>query len=214
MRHNNHLLFFVGIVPMLFLHACGGNDKKNNQQQPESIILKKDTPTTKNTRTPSSAPIINITDTIAVKYNVIFIKDSAANSVRLSQKLAGIYGMKLGEVIRKNKLKATGPPMAWYKSQKSPFFFEAGVPVDKKPAKLPKGISFKRVGGDSAVVAHYYGPYEETSQAYEALREWLKDRKKKSVSPPYEIYVGDPIDQNGKAVDPYKVQTDIIFPHN
>ncbi len=29
---------------------------------------------------------------------------------------------------------------------------------------------------------------------------------------PYEIYVGDPIDANGKPIDPYSVRTDIVFP--
>ena len=145
---------------------------------------------------------------------VLCIKDSAINSARLSQKLAQIYAVKLTDVIRKNKLKVLGPPHAWYKSQKAPFFFEAGLPVDKKPAKLGKNMLIKKLGGDSAVVAHFYGPYEQTGMAYEALHEWLKDRKKKLRSAPYEVYVGDPIDKNGQPVDPYKVLTDIVFPRN
>jgi effector-binding domain-containing protein len=199
---------------LILFVSCGGGDHKEPVKQKEPIILKKDNPVSKNDTTPNSAPIINLTDTVARKYTVLYIKDSAITSVRLSQKLASIYGARLGEIIRKNKLKTTGAPMAWYKNQKAPFFFEAGIPVDKKPAVLPKGVFSRNIGGDSAVVAHYYGPYEEMVQAYDVLKEWLKDRKKKSTSPPYEVYVGDPIDKNGKPIDPYKVQTDIIFPHN
>lgn len=212
MRVNKYLRLVVGLNAAFLFFACNSNEKKSAGKDTAPIIVKKDTPTAKNSGTPKSAPIINITDTIAVKYNVLYIKDSASNSVRLSQKLARIYGVKLAEVLRKNKMKATGPPMAWYKSQKAPFFFEAGVPVDRKPAKLPKDVLFRKIGGDSAIVAHFFGSYEETTQAYEALREWLKDRKKKAKAPAYEIYVGDPIDKDGKAVDPYKVQTDIIIP--
>ena len=211
MRYNS--LALTVITAAFLLQACGNDPKKVPEKQ-EPIILKKDKPTGKNEPPAKSAPIINITDTVAAKYQVLYIKDSAINSVRLSQKLAAIYGQKLAEAIRKSKVKTVGPPMAWYKSQKSPFFFEAGIPVDKKPAKLPKGVLFRSIGGDSAVVAHFFGPYEETSQAYDALKEWLKDRRKKQTSPAYEIYLGDPIDKDGKPVDPYKVQTDIIFPHN
>ncbi len=197
----------------LFCTGCSNKDKKPTGKEP-TILIKKDTPQSKTGDKPKSAPIINITDTIAIRYHVLYIKDSAATSIRLSQKLAAIYGEKLGSVIRKNKLKPVGPPMAWYKTQKAPFFFEAGIPIEKKPGKLPKQILYKQLKGDSAVVAHFYGPYEETYQAYYALKEWLKDRKRKSTAPPYEIYISDPIDEKGKPKDPYKVQTDIIFPHN
>ena len=101
--------------------------------------------------------------------------------------------------------------MAWYKSQKAPFFFEAGIPVDKKPAKLPAGVTLKQIGVDSVIVAHFYGPYDLTGQAYTVLQDWIKDHKKKAIHPPYEIYVEDPMDKNGKLKDPYKVQTDIVF---
>jgi effector-binding domain-containing protein len=78
---------------------------------------------------------------------------------------------------------------------------------------MPKKVSIKTISADSSVVAHFYGPYALTFQAYEALREWMKDNKKKSAAPPYEIYIGDMYDSEGKPVDPYKVRTDIVFPH-
>jgi hypothetical protein len=40
----------------------------------------------------------------------------------------------------------------------------------------------------------------------------MKDNKKMAAGAPFEMYVTDPVDKNGKPVDPYKVQTDIIFP--
>ncbi|MEO7523554.1 MAG: GyrI-like domain-containing protein [Ferruginibacter sp.] len=202
------------IVMSLFMLSCG-TEKEKEKPAKSTVILRKDTITTKNTeKTVQAAPIINIVDTIALRANVIYIKDSAATSFRLSQKLGQIYGTKLQDVIKQNKLKVTGPPIAWYKSQKAPFFFEAGLPIDKKPGKLSKNILFKTIGGDSALVAHFYGPYELTAVAYETMNEWLQDRKKKLRLPAYEIYVSDPIDKEGKPIDPFKMQTDIVFPHN
>lgn len=202
---------------LILLISCGDKkeEKKPGTDNGPVVVLKKDNNNRKDaSATREAAPVINITDTAAGKYQVLCIRDSAINSTRLSQKLAQIYGVRLTEIIRKNKLRVTGPPHAWYKSQKAPFFFEAGLPVDKKPAKMGKNMIMKKIGGDSAVVAHFYGPYEQTGMAYEALQEWLKDRKKKLRSAPYEIYVGDPIDKDGKPVDPYKVLTDIVFPRN
>lgn len=207
------ILLFL-LLPALFI-ACKSKHKKTLPasdtvktvtQKPEPAAPSKTAPVTK-------APIINITDTIAVKKLVLYVKDSAATSERIAQKLAQLYGFKIPEIIKKNKLKITGAPIAWYKSQKAPFFFEAGLPVDKKPAKLPKNFFVKNIGGDSAVVAHFYGPYNITSMGYEALNDWLKSKKKKKLGEPYEVYVGDPFDKNGKPLDPYRVQTDIIQPY-
>ena len=212
-----YLMIVAALGCTISLSSCGGNKDKKDKDAPPPVIFRKDTATHKKTDVAvvKDAPIINISDTVSLKANIIYIKDSASTSIRLSQKLALIYGTKLGAVIKQNKLKISGPPMAWYRTQKAPFFFEAGLPVDKKPAKLPKNVLFKTIaGGDSVLIAHFYGPYDQTSIAYEALNDWLKDRKQKLRAPAYEVYVMDPIDKNGKPIDPYKVQTDIIFPHN
>ncbi len=157
-------------------------------------------------------PVINIADTVAAKQTILYVKDSTITSDRISGKLAAIY-IRLSKLTVENKIKVIGAPIAWYKAQKSPFFFEAGFPVDKAPKKLPKGTFIKNIGGDSAVVAHFFGPYELTPIAYEALNDYFKSHKKKKTLPPYEVYVGDPFDKNGKKIDAYKIQTDIIFPY-
>ena len=204
------LVTFTAIFTFFF-SGCNNSNKKDTDSAikndtPIKIAIKTEQPTIT-----KKAPVINIMDTLSVKQLVLCVRDSAANSQRIASKLAIIYGIKLAAVIKKNKLKVTGAPIAWYKSQKAPFFFEAGIPVDKKPSKLPAGVTVKQIGIDSVVVAHFYGPYELTSQAYTALQDWIKDRKKKSIKPPYEVYVDDPIGKDGKLKDPYKVQTDVVF---
>ncbi len=201
-------------IAAFFCCSCN-SDKDKNQVTPEKIIYKVDTTAREGKPTVAKKPpIINITDTIAIPQIVIYVKDSARLSERIGLKLNNIYTKTLADVIKKNNLSKTGARMAWFKNSAAPFFFEAGIPVNKKPAKLPKNVFVKNIGGDSAVVAHFYGPYELTYEGYGALREWMKDNKKKAAGMPYEIYIGDPIDAKGQPADPYRVQTDIVFPHH
>lgn len=205
--------FIASIVSfcILFISSCE-NNKSTSSENP--IVLKNDKPRSKkDTTLIENAPIINIADTVALGFNIISIKDSASNGKRLSTKLDIIYKERLEEIIKKNKLNKTGAPIAWYKKLKAPFYFEAGIPVDKKPGKLPKGIVFKKISKTRVIVAHYFGPYTETNLAYQALKDWLKDEHKTQSGEAYEVYVGEALDEDGKPVDPYKVQTDIVIPY-
>jgi effector-binding domain-containing protein len=153
-------------------------------------------------------PIINLLDTVSVAKWVLYMTDSAATIERVGLKLGEIYGPKLGKCLATNKLTMTGPPMAWYKSEKAPYFFEAGVPVDKKPAQLPKGVQLREIPAGPVLIARFFGPYDMMGIGYEAAKERLKSTKTASAGAPYEVYVGDPVVMK----DPYKVQTDIVFP--
>ncbi len=197
----------------VLLAACSNNADEKKAE----TVAKKDS-TAKEEKKPEAPagtrrpPIINITDTLSVKQTIIYMKDSAATVERLQLKLGEILGVKLGALLMKNKVKMAGAPVAWYKSTKPPYFFEVGVPVDKKPAKLPSNVFVREMGVDSVTVAHFYGAYDMLPQAYEALSDWMKGHKKKLDGKPYEVYVDDPMDKDGKMKDPYKVRTDVIFP--
>jgi len=211
MKYNKKftMLFLISSL-LLSISAChNGKEGNKNNNTIDTII--KSTVKAEQKNSPNKAPVINITDTISIKHFILYMKDSAATSSRISIKLGEIYSVKLAGFIKKNGLKVMSAPMAWYRSQKAPFFFEAGIAVDKNPRKLTTGIFVKQIGTDSIVVAHFYGPYNLTNQAYPVLQDWIKDRKKKMIQPPYEIYIDDPLDKNGKLKDPYKVQTDIVF---
>lgn len=211
-----HILSIIKPANYIFfaalLASCNSNIDKNSTKNTDTIFTKTTADSNTTEKQPEKAPIINITDTLSVKRTVLVVKDSAATEERIAIKLAQIFGTTLQEVIKKNGLQVTGPPMAWYQSQKAPFFFEAGFPVNKKPLKLPPQIKIKEIGIDSVVLVHFYGPYNLTSLAYEAVNERMKSNKKIPAGAPYEIYITDPMDKNGMPVDPYKVQTDIVFP--
>jgi effector-binding domain-containing protein len=202
------------LAATIFLMACNSGDKKITETKKDT--LKPVRTVIAENKEPGAVEkpgIINILDTVATKSIVIYMKDSAKTFERISIKLAQIYGVKLADVLKKNKIQMAGATMAWYKSQKAPYFFEAGVPVNKRPAKLPGNVFVREMNADSVVIAHFYGPYNLLPQGYDALKEWMKDEKKTANGTPYEIYVGDPFDKEGKPVDPYKVRTDIVFPH-
>lgn len=208
MKKNNVLNNGLLITSMVFLFACNNStpEKKVTELPKEAIPKEKESIVTT-----KRGPVINIGDTLSIKRMVLTLKDSAATMDRVRLKLNEIYGVKLAAIIKKNNLKVTGTPVAWYKGMKAPYFFEAGIPIDKKPVKLPTNAHLKEIGVDSIVVAHFYGPYDLIPQAYDALKDWLKDHKKIIKGAPYEIYVDSPMDAEGKPKDPYKVQTDIVF---
>lgn len=207
MKHPNYRQGLLLIACGMFLASACNNGKERVKEESA-----KDSTVAKPVAETKRGPIINITDTLSIRRIVLTIKDSSATMPGIAAKLRQILGVKLPAIIQKNNLKVTGAPIAWYKSEKAPYFFEAGLPVDKKPSKPGRGVQFKEIGIDSVVVAHFYGPYDLLPQAHEALKDWIKDHKKTARGTPYEIYVDDPIDKNGRPKDPYKVQTDVVFP--
>lgn len=208
---NTKILFNTAILFTAILLVSCGDDKKKDPPKPEKGRIKTEVKKESETKT-QRPPIINIVDTVALKMTVIYCKDSAATFDRIGLKLGKIYGTKLPEYIKKNNLKTTGAHMAWYKKQKAPFFFEAGIPVNKAGSKAVKGVQIRQMNGGKALIVHFFGPFELLPQGYDAVKEWMKENKKILAGPSYEIYITDPIDKNGKPVDPYKIQTDIVFP--
>ena len=205
--------FFVFFFSIAFLLSCNNGDAKKSKPIADTTrkTIKKEIALLPEKKF-ESPPIINIVDTLAPKRTVIYCSDSAANFDRIALKLGNIYGGKLTEYIKKNNLKVTGATMAWYKKEHAPWFFDAGIPVNKKGAKTVANVHVRELAAGKVILAHFYGPYELLPQGYTAIKDFIKDNKKVAAGSQYEIYVTDPVDKNGKAVNPYKVQTDIVFP--
>lgn len=201
----------TGLISVILCLSCNSNEKKEAPVSNDTLKKATTTPP-KDKVSPKKPPIINIVDTVQPKRIIVYIKDSAATFERVNYKLAQIYGTRLTEFFKKNALKPAGSPMAWFITQKAPYFFEAGIPVNKRPTKQMPGIKLKETKADSVVLAHFFGPYDLKTVCYETMNEWMKDHQKHATYPAYEIYVTNPIGAKGKQMDPYKVQTDIVFP--
>lgn len=200
------LIITVAIIAV----SCKGNNEKTTQL-PTSEKNKNVNDTV--AKAPEKGPIINIIDTVEIKRTVLCTKDSAATIEGLNEKLATIFNKKLPEAATLGKLKITGAPIVWYKSKKAPYFFQAGIPVDKAAAKLAKGMFMGKTGGDSAMVAHFFGPNNLSSIGYEALNDMLKENKKKKTTDSYEVYIDNKFLTANEKTDPYKLQTDIVMPY-
>ncbi len=203
--------FLVCFVFLLISSAIGCKEEK--AEGPIAAPLIKKERSAVDSGKAMKGPIINIIDTIELKRIVLTVKDTAATSAGMSAKLNEIFNRKLPAAARVSNLKIIGQPMAWYNTQKAYYSFEAGLPVDKAPAKAIKGISIRRTTGDSAFVAHFFGPYELTAAGYEALNEMVKERGKKKASAAYEVYVKNPFEVTTVKTDPYRWQTDIVMPY-
>ena len=157
-------------------------------------------------------PIINLMDTFIVRQTVIYVRDSALQSQQIAKKVYRITDSILPAFAQKNNVQITSPKIIWYKSLSSPFFFEVGVTVDKY-VKSNQPVLVKTIGGDSAIVAHYFGPYSNTVTAYDVLYERLKEKNKKKKGDSYEVFVDNAFDSTGKPKNPYRVGTDVVVPY-
>lgn len=201
------------IVYISLIVTCMSSCKTKNEKLPGTLIEKKSDTHNTAAVVQKKAPTINIIDTVEIKRNVLCVKDSAATWEIMNEKLAVIFNKKLPDAILLGKIKMMGDPIVWYSTKKTPYFFRAGIPVDKAPTKMIKGMFMSSTGKDSAFVAHFYGPNEFTGLGYEALNEILKENNKRKSTAPYEIYKDNRFLEINKKKDPYKIQTDIVMPY-
>ena len=195
---------------MLFALSCKGSKEKSS-----TLTVPEHTPKITDTikQVSKKGPIINIVDTVEVARKLLCVKDSAITLERMNEKLAAIFNLKLPEAAMAGKVKMTGVPIVWYTTKKAPYFFQAGIQVDKTPVKIAKGMFMAKTGGDSAFVAHFFGPEDLKNIGYETLNEVCKDHNKKMASDSYEVYIDNKFLSSKEKVDPYKLQTDIVMPY-
>jgi effector-binding domain-containing protein len=201
---------YVLIVLLLLLILNTGCNSSKEKTAPviTTVDNKKTDPPPTNSQ---KGAVINMQDTVEIRKTVLCIKDSSKTREGMYAKLTDIYNKKIPDAIKANKLKIMGSPMAWHTMQKAFYFFEAGIPVDKAPAKPGKGMYMKSTGADSVYIAHFFGPNELTTGAYDAIKEKAKENHK-VISSAYEVYIGNPFVTTTEPLDLYKLQTDIICP--
>jgi effector-binding domain-containing protein len=106
------------------------------------------------------------------------------------------------------KAEVSGVPFAFYYTY-DPAKMElmACLPVNKKLPSKGEIESGKLAAGQQAVV-EFYGPYEKTPQAHEAIDAWMKANNHQPSGPCFEEYVTDPATEK----DPNKWLTRICYP--
>ncbi|NQW29908.1 MAG: SRPBCC family protein [Ignavibacteria bacterium] len=122
---------------------------------------------------------------------------STINPRLIGSTLAKSYGAIMQNMGWHN-LTMMGSPMAIYHTwSPSKTTMEAAVPV----ALMPVSAGKMDLGGEvivgqmkpgATVVADYFGPYERTGMAHDALANWAIKNGKQLMDAPWEIYVTDP----------------------
>lgn len=210
MQANSFIKIFFSLLILCISTSCKTKKEKLKEQSNKlnAEIVRKDS-SIKDVVF-QKAPIINLEQGNLTRQYIIYKKDSANSSADISSKMRKYAEVDLPEIIKKLKVEKIGAPTAWFITESAPFYFEIGLEVNKKPANVPKPYKLRILEPAKAIIAHYYGPYSNTIMAYEVLNDWLKSNKKQKIEGPYEVFIDSPFDENGKAKDPYKVQTDII----
>lgn len=136
------------------------------------------------------------------------IRDSAGPATYTS-----VMGNGYGEImsfLQANKLEAKGSPFAIYITWDSITMnasFDLGIAIDKiVPGK--GRIRVETLPAQKAVMAAYFGSYENTAATYYILDKYCKEGELECVGGPWEIYITDPMIEK----DTSKWETRIVFP--
>ncbi len=125
----------------------------------------------------------------------------------ISGDIGNSYG-RIGMFMKKNNLKQNGAVLAIYHSYApAKIDMECAVPLEKS-IKGEGEIKVSELKAGNAVVGHYYGAYEKTNTAHEALHKWMDENHKKTTGSPWEVYVTDPMNEKDTA----KWLTEIYYP--
>lgn len=152
-------------------------------------------------------PALKIEATTSSDMVALTVKSSCTPD-KMSEALGNCYAEIVG-FMTKNKLKQTSPVFAIYtKYGADGVEFEAGIPVDKIPAKLEGNVTKLEMKAGNIIMAHHYGSYESTEASHAAVDEWAKANGKTITGNPWEVYVTDPSTEP----DMNKWYTQICYP--
>ncbi len=149
---------------------------------------------------------IKIESTVVQASNYLSVHDTTTMN-NISQQLGADYGL-IQQAMAKQKLNMAGYPFAFYFNapQNNKVEMEPGLPVDK-PGKNDGRVKAGTLLAGNSVVAHYFGSYTDVGKAHSTIDQWLIANNKKSVGPPWEVYITDPMVEKDTA----KWQTDVYY---
>jgi len=135
------------------------------------------------------------------------IKDSCTVD-GFSAKFEEIYS-SISAYMQKMKTDASGSPFCVYYNwnPNGIINFEAGIPVSNSISGKGR-IVLSELSGGNTVMVSYFGAYENSGMAHDAIDRYLKEKNKKCVGAPWEIYVTDPENEPDTA----KWETQIYYP--
>lgn len=150
------------------------------------------------TQAPSSNPEAQANDPFGEEVSlqektIVFMKGTANWDTAfetLVDALKSVYAF-----VEREKLKPAGPPMTIYTStDDTGFQFEAGIPVEEAPANAPKGdLGVGKSPGGKALKFVHRGSYDAMDVTYDAITNYLDEKKLEAKDLFVEQYVTSPL---------------------
>jgi effector-binding domain-containing protein len=137
-------------------------------------------------------------DTTLTAKTIVYVKgngvwDSAFDTISASFK-------KLKAYIDKEGLKTDGPPMTIFtQTDDTGFQFQAAVPIVEPPKNPPHGdIAIGQSPEGHALKFIHHGSYDELDNTYEAITNYLDEKRLEAKDLFIEQYETDPVTADGK----------------
>jgi effector-binding domain-containing protein len=137
-------------------------------------------------------------DTTLTAKTIVYVKgngvwDSAFDTISASFK-------KLKAYIDKEGLKTDGPPMTIFtQTDDTGFQFQAAVPIVEPPKNPPRGdIAIGQSPEGHALKFIHHGSYDELDNTYEAITNYLDEKRLEAKDLFIEQYETDPVTADGK----------------
>jgi effector-binding domain-containing protein len=137
-------------------------------------------------------------DTTLTAKTIVYVKgngvwDSAFDTISASFK-------KLKAYIDKEGLKTDGPPMTIFtQTDDTGFQFQAAVPIAEPPKNPPRGdIAIGQSPEGHALKFVHHGSYDELDNTYEAITNYLDEKRLEAKDLFIEQYETDPVTADGK----------------
>lgn len=116
---------------------------------------------------------------------------------------------KTYEYLQQNKFQMTGPPSAlFYTWDTNADSSDLAIAIPVKDASMASGdYTAITIDRSKAVMVDFYGSYDKTDLAHEAIKKYIKEKNLITKSPAIEEYVTDPATEK----DPNKVLTRVYY---
>lgn len=192
------LNYYFGLFCCLILFSCNQPNIDNDKQEPKKkeSVLQNFNQTNEIVK-PLIADINSEKKGIVGLFDVpemlcLSIIDSTEQKY-LSDKLGNNFAI-LEKELKEIKSEIDGAPgVLYYNNNPNNFKFECVLLIKKMPNSLPKKSKIIALEASKMLIYNYFGPYQNLSSAYDAIRLYLSNNKLFQSGPMREFYISDPM---------------------
>jgi effector-binding domain-containing protein len=146
----------------------------------------------------ATAPEPAAEDTTLTAKTIVYVKGSGVWDSAF-ETISGAF-KKLKTYVDKEGLKPDGPPMTIFTStDDTGFQYQAALPIAEPPKNPPRGdIAVGQSPEGRAIKFVHHGSYDELDNTYEAITNYLDEKRLEAKDMFIEQYETDPVTSDGK----------------